>query len=344
VIEQSAVPTAQRDVVVVGASAGGVEALIALMADLPPELPAAVFVVLHVMADGTSVLPEILDRAGRLPVTAARDGERFERGHVYVAPPDRHMLIADGAIALTRGPRENGHRPAIDPLFRSAARAHGPRVVAMILSGMLDDGVMGMRIVKQRGGAALVQDPADALHPAMPANALEHVEADVVAPVAELGRELCEVLDAPYDPAAVEASAWPSDDLALDTVVDPTPPGRAAGLICPQCGGALWERDEGGLARYECRVGHAFGAESLAADQARALEESLWSALQSLEERADLMARMARRAPERSQRRYELRADAARHHATVLRDTLAALARSPADPGRPFDGDAEPIK
>src|SRR5215218_4372253 len=172
---------AQRDIVVVGASAGGVEALMQLVAGLPAELPASVFVVLHTAPTSESVLPEILSRSGALPASAARDGERHERGHIYVAPPDSHMLLADGRIRLTRGPRENGHRPAVDPLFRSAARAHGPLCVGVIVSGTLDDGTAGLRFLKGRGGAALVQDPADALYPGMPSSAIANVEVDGVA-------------------------------------------------------------------------------------------------------------------------------------------------------------------
>src|SRR3954451_14678007 len=156
-------PEAYRDIIVVGASAGGVEALGKLVAGLPAELPASIFVVLHLLPSGTSVLDSILHRSGSLPASTAVDGERFERGHIYVAPPDQHLLLWDGEMRLSLGPRENGHRPAIDPLFRSAARAFGPKVIAVILSGALDDGAAGMRFVKERGGAAVVQDPDDAL-------------------------------------------------------------------------------------------------------------------------------------------------------------------------------------
>src|SRR4051794_41089388 len=150
-----------RDVIVVGASAGGVEALDRLVSGLPPEFPASIFVVLHLLASGRSLLDSILSRAGELPATAAVDGERFERGHIYVAPPDHHLLIRGLEIELSVGPRENGHRPAIDPLFRSAARAFGARVIAIVLSGSLDDGAAGARFVKERGGVAIVQDPDD---------------------------------------------------------------------------------------------------------------------------------------------------------------------------------------
>lgn len=183
-------PARRHDVVVVGASAGGVQALQRLVADLP----AAVLVVLHLMNRGTSVLADILDRAGPLPATQARDGERFEHGHVYVAPPDFHLLLRGPLLQLSAGPSENGHRPAIDLLFRSAARDRGPRTIGVVLSGTLDDGAAGLGLIKLRGGATVVQDPDDAAFGAMPRNAIEFVEPDRVVPLARLGETLCELV------------------------------------------------------------------------------------------------------------------------------------------------------
>ena len=174
------------DVVVVGASAGGVEALAALAHALPAVFGAPILVVLHVPPTGTSVLPGILSRAGRLPAVHARDGETVEAGHIYVAPPDSHLLISGRLLQLTRGPRENGHRPAIDPLFRSAAASHKRRAAGVVLSGTLDDGTAGLFAIKQGGGATLVQDPAEALYGAMPASAIAYVQPDYVLPTAEL--------------------------------------------------------------------------------------------------------------------------------------------------------------
>lgn len=340
----------QRDIVVVGASAGGVEALEELAAGLPAELPASIFVVLHLMAEATSVLPAILDRAGPLQATAATDGEPFERGRIYVAPPDRHMLLRDDRIVLTRGPRENGHRPAIDPLFRGAARQYGRRVVGVVLSGMLDDGVLGASAVKRHGGAVLVQDPSDASQASMPSNTLEHVDVDRVAPAAELGGVLCDVIDSPVDREASvpdrdrdQVAGTENADLAIDTSIDPIPDGRPAGLICPDCGGALWEQHERSMLRYECRVGHRFSPESLVAGQAGALEEALWSALHSLQERADLLRRMARRSSGSTSERFEARAFAAQQHAEILRETFAVLARSPVEPPA-ADSEPEPAR
>jgi two-component system, chemotaxis family, protein-glutamate methylesterase/glutaminase len=248
-----------RDIVVIGASAGGVEALDRLVGSLPPELPAAIFVVLHLPATGRSVLPQILGRAGKLPASAAEDCERPERGHIYVAPPDRHMLLVGQRVRLSGGPRENGHRPAVDPLFRSAARTYGPRVVAIVLSGNLDDGAAGARLVKDRGGVVLAQDPADALYPDMPANTAAVTGVDSVlsaeAMPAVIGRLLEEpVADRGEEPAE-EREGREEDELAAAELALRGAPSE---LSCPECGGQLWERDEGPLVRFACRVGHVF--------------------------------------------------------------------------------------
>jgi two-component system chemotaxis response regulator CheB len=185
----------QRDIVVIGASAGGVEALGTFVSGLPAELPAAVFVVLHVLPGGASALPRILARRSRLPVAAATDGEPIERGRIYVAPPDHHLLVDADRVQLTRGPLEKGHRPAVDPLFRSAAQAHGGRVIAAVLSGALDDGAAGLRTVAEAGGATLVQDPAEALYPSMPQSALRKVPGTRVVPISEMGDVVCAMID-----------------------------------------------------------------------------------------------------------------------------------------------------
>jgi two-component system chemotaxis response regulator CheB len=293
-------PVIQRDVIVIGASAGGVQALQSLVSQLPPELPASVLVVLHLMSAGTSVLDSILGRAGQLPATQARDGERLERGHIYCAPPDFHMLLRGSAIHLSAGPRENGHRPAIDPLFRSAARAYGPRVIGLVLTGTLDDGTDGLRLIKERGGATVVQDPDDAAYGDMPRSAIRYVGPDRVVPLAEMGSVLLELVDGPRDagpagPAQGRILA-PIRPVAIDDAGDPDPVGEASLLTCPDCGGGMRMRDRGDTVRFECQVGHAYSLDSFHQLQGEALEHALWSAVRNLEERADLLRQMARRA------------------------------------------------
>jgi two-component system chemotaxis response regulator CheB len=331
-------PVVQRDLIVVGASAGGVQALQRLVADLPPELPASVLVVLHMMSSGTSVLDSILGRAGELPVTKAVDGEPLERGHVYVAPPDHHLLLRGGSIHLSNGPRENGHRPAVDPLFRSAARAYGSRVIGVVLSGTLDDGTDGLRLIKARGGATVVQDPDDATYGDMPRSAIEFVGPDRVVPIAEMGRLLCELLDAPLEPRPEKSVADPREqelDLVEVELGREEPEGDASLLTCPSCGGVLMEREDGSMVRFACSVGHAYSPESLVEQQGEALESALWQALRTLEERADLLERMSKRAQRRglgeTGERMKRRADRVADHATEIRNTIIRLRNAEAD-------------
>jgi two-component system, chemotaxis family, protein-glutamate methylesterase/glutaminase len=317
-------------IVVVGASAGGVEALTDLAASLPGDLPAAVFVVLHLPATGTSALPEILRRHGPLPAAHVKDGEPIQPGRVYVAPPDHHVLLRTGHVHLARGPRENGHRPAIDPLFRSAAREYATRVIGLVLSGALDDGTAGLLAIKSRGGIAVVQDPADALYPGMPGNALEHVQVDHVAAAASMGRLLArliaDVAEPPTNPAPSDMQVEVEmEGLSLEAF-EGNHPGRPSGFSCPDCNGVLWQIQDGGLERYRCRVGHAWSPESLLTQQSEALEAALWVALRSLEERAALARRLAEPARGRgytiTATRFEEQAAEAQQAARLVRDML----------------------
>ncbi|HEU4462892.1 MAG TPA: chemotaxis protein CheB [Solirubrobacterales bacterium] len=322
----------QRDVVVVGASAGGVQALQRLVAALPPELPASILIALHLSAEATSVLHDILSRAGQLDASQAVDGERLERGRIYVAPPNRHLLVHGANVRLSAGPRENGHRPAIDPLFRSAARAYGPRVIGVVLTGTLDDGTDGLRLIKDRGGCAVVQDPEDAAYGEMPASAIAYADPQRVVPLAEMGQVIVEVIDSPLDPDAVHTNADPSEqpiDLLEAEFGPEAPDGEASLLTCPDCGGVLIEREEGKAVRFACQVGHAYSPESLVEQQGDALESALWQALRTLEERANLLNRMAKRAERRSMSetgsRMGQRADGITRHATEIRNTILRL-------------------
>jgi two-component system chemotaxis response regulator CheB len=313
--------------------------------NLPPEFPAAVLVVLHVPSTGTSVLPQILARHGALPAVFARDGDELERGQIYVAPADHHLLVHDRRIHLSQGPRENGHRPAIDPLFRSAARAAGRGCIGVVLSGLLDDGATGLRFIKDNGGTAVVQDPKDALFPSMPNAALALTDVDRVVSAKDMSRALCELVDQglAYDPLqrepAVATAAADRDVDAEDRVevADPAATakllaGPPSGLTCPECGGALWEEENGATVRFACHVGHAFTLASLTEEQGRDLEMTLWSAVRSLEERADVHRRLARQTRGARTTVYETRAADAEQHARSLRQILAVAGRLAAPP------------
>ncbi|MDC7122760.1 chemotaxis protein CheB [Cellulomonas fimi] len=331
-----------RDLVVVGASAGGVEALRKLVAGLPHDFAAAVVVVLHIPASSRSALASILERAGPLPARQAREGDRLEPGHILVAPPDRHVIVADGTVTLSRGPHENGHRPAVDVLFRSAARAAGPRVVGVVLSGTLDDGTAGLVAIRARGGMCVVQDPDDATYAGMPQAAMEGDSPDAVLPVDQIAVLLREV--AGTRPATVpdDASALMDMEVAMavpedDALSAPDRPGVPSGFACPDCHGVLFEIDEGTMRRFRCRVGHAWSPHSLAAQQAAAVEGALWTALRALEEKAALSDRMARNATSRGHamtaRTFAEQAMEARESALALRDLVERTAGLVPEPG-----------
>lgn len=309
---------------VVGASAGGVEALISLAGSLPADIDAAILVVLHISATGTSVLPSILDRASRLPVESALNEAPLLPGAIYVAPPDHHMLVQDGELVLTQTPRENGHRPAIDPAMRSAAAAYGPAAIGVVLSGSRDDGTAGLLAIKAAGGLAVVQDPEEAVYAAMPQSALDHVEVDAVLPVASIGPWL---RDAP-GLGAEERSETPMVESAGGGTGHP--PGEGTRYICPDCGGVLFADEEGPLLRFRCSVGHAFSIESLENAQAGVLESALWAAVRSLEDRADLLERMARRYGEDRKRSRRLREEA--RIALDRAETIRATIQQPQEP------------
>jgi two-component system, chemotaxis family, protein-glutamate methylesterase/glutaminase len=326
-----------HEIVVIGASAGGVEALRTIAAGLPADLPAAVFVVLHLPPGGTSVLPAILERAGDLGAAHAVDGEPVEAGRIYVAPPDHHLLVDDGTVRIARGPRENGHRPAIDPTMRSAAESYDGGTIGIVLSGSRDDGTAGLMAIKAGGGTAIVQDPDEALYPSMPVSALAHVKADAVLPIARMAAWILEHTgggrptgtEVPLTLAEPPGNPGPGEGNG-GAVPSHAGSGQGTRFTCPDCGGVLFERHEGNLERFQCSVGHVFSIESLSSAQAEALEAALWAAVRSLEDRAALLKRLSSRARtndhERSAETFERQAADALDRAATIREAIQGSA------------------
>jgi two-component system, chemotaxis family, protein-glutamate methylesterase/glutaminase len=288
-----------RDIVVIGTSAGGVEALRALVGGLPANFPGSVFVVMHTAPDSPAVLAQILERSGPLPAAHASNRERIRPGRLYVAPPDSHLLLEPGVVRLTHGPKENRFRPAIDPLFRSAAQVFGPRVVGVILTGGLDDGTSGLYAVKRLGGVAVVQDPAEAFVPSMPLSALRQVEVDHTLPLAEIAPLLARLASTSVaeqggyevpEELNIEVSIAMEDN-AFESGV--TRLGTPSVFTCPECHGTLLQLKENGRTRYRCHTGHAYSADSLLSELTESVEETMWSAIRSIDESAMLMRHMA---------------------------------------------------
>lgn len=281
---------APATIIVIGASTGGVEALCALVADLPAEIDAAVFVVLHIGAH-QSVLPSLLARAGPLPATHPSQGDAIQTGHIYVAPPDHHMLVEGGLIALTKGPRENCARPAIDPLFRSAARAYGASVIGVVLTGGLNDGTAGMIEIKANGGITVIQNPSEAATPNMPQSVADNVEVDYVVSVNEIGALLVRLVRSVGTAQPVPVPAiGDSQERGITAEFTLNLP---AAITCPDCGGALRRSELGSLTQFSCHIGHVYTAEVMLAAQFLQMERALETALRSLSERADLCRQMS---------------------------------------------------
>jgi two-component system chemotaxis response regulator CheB len=325
---------AHRDVVAIGTSAGGIEALREIAAGLPADLSAAVLIVIHVPPESPGMLPSILSKAGPLPAAHASDGEELRAGRIYVAPADHHMIVDGPRVRLARGPRENLHRPAVDPMFRSVAVAYGPRAVGVILTGALDDGTAGLSAIKRMGGLAIVQDPATAMYPSMPSSARRNVRVDYSVSLAEipplLDRLTREPLastaraDAPEEMAMeVRMAENESNEEKLDRI------GKRSTFTCPECHGTLWEIRESQVLRYRCHVGHAYNAETLIAQQSDALEDALWAAVRAFEENSKLSEKMAERSRSHGHdevaHRFMKRADAAHSHAAEIRKLLERI-------------------
>ena len=326
---------ATRDIIVIGASAGGVQALSTLVAGLPHTLRAAVFIVLHIPADHPSLLPGILARESLLPVGHAKNGEPITPGRVYIAPPDQHLIIESSDIRLVHGPKENLHRPSIDTLFRSAARWAGPRVIGVVLTGARDDGTAGMRAIKQRGGITIVQDPVEATFPSMPTSVMQDIIVDYSVPLREIAPLLSNLSQ---EPAAGEGGYPLAEDVEIEAkiaeqemdsgelIASVERLGKISKLTCPECQGALWEINDVDILRFRCHVGHAFSAESLSDGQSERLEVALWSAVRALEEQIILAKRIVERARKAKHMRaatiFERRAEEAERNSDLIRQLL----------------------
>lgn len=289
---------AQRNILVVGASAGGVEALKVLIGGLPASLPMAVFIVLHLSPHERSQLASVLETVAQLPVQCAEDGMPIIAGQIYVAVPDCHLLLEPDQVRITRGPKENRFRPAIDALFRSAAYHFGPRVIGIVLSGSLDDGTAGLWAVKDRGGIALVQSPDEAQFPSMPQNALAHVDVDHVLPVSAMPAAILGFLQetAPTGgKAKIDGAMEIETRIALgeNALKDGSLQlGPLTPFTCPECHGSLVELQEGLVRRYRCHVGHAFSIQTLMALINEEIDTTFGQALRALEERTLLLRKL----------------------------------------------------
>ncbi len=327
-----------HDIIVAGGSAGGIEAINTVTRGLAAGLEAALFVVIHMPENHPSILARILQRESALPVSEAQDQAPIERGHIYIACPGQHLVLEPGRMRVVYGPRENNVRPAIDPLFRSAARVYGPRVVGIIVSGTLDDGIAGVIAIKQRGGVVIVQDPTEALYSGMPNSALKYVQADNVVPVAQIPTLVTKLAETPTDADArypVPLQVKIESEIPIrggGTKEEMEQIGKLSVFTCPECHGTLYELQEGGLVRFRCQTGHAFSQDTLEDQQSEQVEAAVWAALRALEEKAELFRRIARRGQQNSHGtmadQYEEKALLAERQAEELHKLLQNTAAS----------------
>jgi two-component system chemotaxis response regulator CheB len=350
----------KRDVILVGGSAGSIESLRKLLRALPAWFPASLFVVVHTSAEGPGLLAKVLSRSSEIPAIYPADGDSIVGGQIYVAPPDYHLALApEGIVRVRKGPRENGHRPAIDPLFRSAAiTEYAQRTIAVVLSGYLDDGAAGLYAIRRRGGMSIVQDPSDALADQLPVRALEYAGADFVLPAEQIGVKLAELVDGvntmpaskkprvrvPRDNGKRKSETVSVNGITPNALVAYPEEGEGTPSVfaCPECHGVLWEIKEGKSVRYRCRTGHSYSEATLNDELSRAGETALWAAMRALEEKASMARRVADSAngPGTWKRRLEEEAGTYATHAEILRkmilgEPLAEEELAPADLSRP---------
>lgn len=322
---------ATHDIVVIGASAGGVTTLKELVGLMPADFPGVMFIVQHMSPDVKSLLPQILNSNGPLKASLAIDKEPIQPGRIYVAPPNCHLLVEPDQVRVVRGPRENRHRPSVDVLFRSAAWAFGPRVVGVVLTGYLDDGTAGLWAIKTCGGATVVQDSLDALHQDMPENAAKAVDVDYTLPVSQIAPLLVRLASETIDPdREITRPSTIRTEIGFAKmdrdITDMNKLGALSPFTCPSCRGALWELHNGDILRYRCHTGHAFSKESLLGDQTVAIEEALYVALRAVEEKATALRRLGERHEGRSEsleKDYKTKAKELDETAETLRGMLS---------------------
>jgi two-component system, chemotaxis family, protein-glutamate methylesterase/glutaminase len=315
---------AGHDIIVIGTSAGGLKALGAILGALPPDLAAVIFIVQHLAPDKPSILPQILSDLSPLPASHPSDRELIQTGRIYIAPPDHHLLVNQGAMRVVRGPQENRFRPAIDTLFRSAARAYGTRVVGVVLTGYLDDGTVGLQAIKKRGGVAIVQDPQEAEYPSMAKSALRFVKIDHCLPLAEIPGLLVQLSQ---DPAAAEEEYPVTEEIEVESKIAEQQMntqeflthvesiGTRTTYTCPECSGSIWQIGQEHPLRFRCHIGHSFTANVFLSEQTQNLENALWSAVRAMEEKVTFSRQMAAQMES-----YNLQnaADRYEHHANSL--------------------------
>jgi two-component system, chemotaxis family, protein-glutamate methylesterase/glutaminase len=321
-------------IVVIGASAGGIEALRTLVNALPADFPAPICLVMHISPHSPGILHDILNRSSRLTATNPKNNDRLSAGMIYVAPPDCHLLVEPGRVRVTKGPKENRFRPAIDPLFRSAARVFGPAAIGVILTGNLDDGTDGLGAVKTLGGTAIVQDPEDALFPSMPQSALAHVNVDYCVPLYEIPPLLVRLTREPaLEPTGVTIPPEIDTEVRIAKEENPMEAGlerlgKPSAFACPDCHGVLLQLHDNGRIRFRCHTGHAFSLDSLLAALGSDIEGALWNAIRSLEETAlflDQLAVHMREAHGAADAEHLLeRAAEARRHSEIVRQVVNA--------------------
>lgn len=340
---------ANRDILAIGTSAGGIEALLYLAKQLPSDFPAAILLTLHLPSSRRSALGEILTRAGQLPAEFANHGDALQKGRIFIAPPGRHLLVDGETLSLGTGPRENNVRPAIDPMLRSAAVCCGHRTIGVVLTGTLGDGASGLSAINQCGGSTIVQDPRDATFPEMPLTALNRSKPHHIVALVDMPALFRKLAGQPAgEPVPAPSSMKYEVEIARSgklSMSEMDKIGRRSVLACPECHGVMWEIDEADLVRYRCHVGHAYSEDMMSIALEDNVRRALGSGLRALEERVALADKLHRQAVERghrliaahwAERKQEFEAELEVVRQAIKRaDEIDVKERLPANPEEP---------